>query len=450
MPVAEPSGGTSSGIPGIVLLTTSRWHILLSTPQAYQRLAIDERVATLVSTCGEFLNPTRGYADALRSARPWAALDSRTANRIEISIAIVPILANRAECGRSQWNDPAVVARGMRVVTGADYTPANDVSSAEVFLDGQPLTPRAVERAPIVLASTLPTHDNIPSQVRLHLDLELLAPRHASQSLELEISAVAPDPPERVAIPTQAMDVLWNQILAERIAALGERQPSSSRALVTLPPPDDHDLHDAWASYRSGDMIQAAAGSLPPLGLPGLSERDQRAGMVQLSLALFGAGDTLSARVVAARFMRTSPCFSLTSSAPEAYRAAFSDVRPQARCDTKSTASVLGAGAVFPGLGQMTTGHAPLGRIAAVVALGLGAEAAMTLHRADAVYAQYQAALTPKSSTIYYGRASHLRATARYFAIAGVATWGGSAIQAAVAEWRHTRTVSELTAYGSK
>ena len=440
----------SSGSPGVALLTTPRWHILLTTPRSYARLGIDEQVAALLTGCSASLNPTRGYADTLKSARPWAAVDARAADRIELSVAIVPILSNRAECARPQWNDPAVVARGMRVVTGADYMPGNDAASAQLVVDGRMVAPREAVRAPIVLASTLPTRDHVPSQVRLQIDLEQLVFRRTPQRVELEISTVAPDAPERVVIPTEAMDIIWNEILAERIAALEGRTIAAMRAPVTLPAPDDRDLHAAWTSYQSGDMPQAALRSLPPLGQPGLSERDQRAGMVQLSLALFGAGDTTSARIVAARFMRTSPCFTLASSAPEAYRAAFSDAKPQARCDTKSSAGVLGAGIVFPGLGQMVTGHAALGRVAALVAAGLGAEAGLTLRRANAVYADYQASRTAKAATTNYGRASHLRSTARYFAIAGVATWAGSAIQAMVAEWRHARSVSELTEYGSK
>src|SRR5262245_23824124 len=107
---------TSQPRSRLSLETTSRWQILIAGPTSYARAIRDSAPSKIIAGCRASLGMSAKQADSLDRVRRWTDIDSISIARRALTIGIVPLLMNRAECADSLWSHPSVIARGLRLV----------------------------------------------------------------------------------------------------------------------------------------------------------------------------------------------------------------------------------------------------------------------------------------------------------------------------------------------
>jgi hypothetical protein len=434
--------------PGVAFLATARWQILLSAPRSYELLPRGQAVERETAACQLPLRLSDQDVRSLDAARPWAEFDSASSSMSGLSVAVLPQIVNLAGCAHFLSTDPAFLARGVRLVQGASGSHTKSASGAELLVSGEHVRSVAYQLVDAIDGVPRGAPVDTSPQLRFFVPADRLVPLHGSYPpMDVRVSIRDGSPAERVAVPSGALDVVWNALLPERI---DRRVEDALDAPVNVPPPGDARLHQAWSLIGAGRRREGSAIIFRRLGEAPASTSDKHSAMVSLSAVLLESADTAAARVVAARLTALSPCLSLSSAASAPLRALIENSRPPARCDVESPLLTLLSGALLPGLGQLRTGHRVSGSVILATTVALIVASGATLNGANAAYARYNASRSVLGATDNYAHATQLRHAALAFGTAAGAVWAASAIKAAVTEWKHASDVGSVRNYGRR
>jgi len=380
------------------LETTSRWQILMAGPASYAQAIRDSAPSKIIAGCRASLGLSAEQADSLDRIRRWTGIDSISTSQPALTIGLVPLLVNRAQCAESLWTRPSVVARGLRLVSQPTYSAVYSPTRAVLVVGEDSIVPLASAREPIVLAAANRATADSSAQLRLVVPMTRLIPfRGEYPRMRIRIWTNAETPAEAIAVRASAVDSIWTELLASK--------PSMQSSEAAQTPTD---------RYKT---------------------------RLHMALGLRREGDTAAARVVTTRLLREAPCLESSSRSATIYGSMLEDARPPARCTFHSPWRVAAVGALVPGLGQMWSQRTGLGRAAFVITTGLGIDALVWHTRGNSAYAAYLSSSSASTATANYTRATTFRHSARGWAIGAAALWAASAVESGISEWRHRRNV---------
>lgn len=383
-------------------------------------------------------------------ARPWAPLDSATADRayvlLQVDVRVVPI----SPC-LSATEAALRIASVQLVGSPAKPKPTNDLVGAAVTSSGRLIAPTiaARERAVILDAAGRSPLDP-PHDLRVYLSPDELPPDAHGRFHDAVVWLTTRDSmrvPDSVAVAASDIAAAWSDLTPWRLARLRGRPHDTN--LPRLRAPDDSALRRAAGLYAAGDLLDAATlaahrrAKLFPGGARGTDSRyaDLAVGSVFLAY-----GDSSAARAAYARALESAPC--LRFAAHPAYDVILDQVRPAGtRCSSISTAREVAAGLVFPG-GAQWARHDWLGAtVVAIVTGTLSIEAAGQHANAQRQFDAYRSAVGPAPVAWMLDRANDSQHAARRLAIEAGEVWAASTVIGVVQERVHAWRVRRQQEY---
>jgi len=363
------------------------------------------------------LEPT--VLDSLVANRPFAALDSVMRASEMLEITVVPRGARPLDCEEPPEGIAATTAMTAEGFLSSSETLTSAANSADevVLVAGDSTTaPSYAGRvATVRLGPDRYVGRELVSSVRLYVPLDaFVATDGGNTAVRLRISSSARAEPEFLEIPATDVDGLIRAMLPWRIARLAETPNPALPVERALTP-----------RLKRAEIVQTN---------------------LETGLAFTRAGDDAVGRWFVHRALTAEPCLTLSSAAPDGARAVVSQMRPNARCETVGTGTVL-RGSWYPGRAQrlVRPDVRSAGVVTAVfVAMTAGASVALHL-QADKLYEEYQNEQTNPQAKYFLARDAHARAnlvgTTMY------ALWVGSIAQAIWEDRRRAARIANVRDY---
>jgi hypothetical protein len=438
------------------LVQSGRFEVLALTPMARASLDRDEVFRSMVTLCKEPMQLGDAEAGDINDLHPWKAFDDAAARVPVFTFSILPSQATMVDCGASVAARHAALARGVRFGRNAAYSASNDALRAELWVNGELVTPALVGRVPVTQVAQSRMQQDGTTQLRLYVAPDRFAPdaRGKLPAVELRVWNATDDVPDRIAVPAAVLHQMWRGELRWRAARLANSSaPPVGRPV--LPTPRDAALRSALARLDAGDHRAAAMMAEERLGAGDLREADQRTGRLILGLAFDAEGEEAGARIVISDALAAEPCLTFADAVDARYARLLDSARPPARCTSRPLA-IVAASSLVPGLGQVSAGRrvgmalAVAGSMAATFAVAQSKHA-----KARAAFEDYEAVTgwetTPSPGTLianFHGTAQDERNGANTLMMVSAGIWVLAGVEAIAYEYRHKRGLREVQGYG--
>ena len=379
-------------------------------------------VATVVAGSASALaaaSDTAALARALAACRitsvPEAALRRRlvpgTFADGDVVFIVVPRASAAPNCEAAAVENPALLARGIRMSRDATHDPRTDLRAATVRIGGGPVRADAVQRWPtlVVTALAAATLDTLaPATLVVTVPGEAFVP-DATGALPDVVVEIAPAdgaaPAERLTMYAYNVSRAWHQVLPVRLARLGDAAAPAHAALALL--------------HRGG-----------------LTREDERAARLTIADALLAGGDSSAARIVLHDVLHDAPCLTLASASP-GYARMLDDLRPRGVRCTVTPIGRVALASLVPGLGHAVTGRRRTAWQVGGGTLLLGAISLGLRMAGDARYDDYLVATDAEAAEDGYNNAAGLRTASSGVAGAAALAWLLGGIDAVRAERAH-------------
>lgn len=426
----------------------SRYTVLIHSAVARERRSTVETLGAAVRRCGALLPLNDAAQTGLVVSRAFQDFEQAVAGRPLVALTIVPVGTQPVDCKTDPAETQALLEFGIEFGADTLGSPASDAGALTVEVDGVPVVPTMVGRAPMrKVAPDNYVGGNGLHSLRVYLSLEDLAPRGSARSgVRLNVRNLQDSIPTTIAIPDDLVSELRRELIGWRARRLAGGASMASDMPIAVPTPSDEFLREAHQAYVARSYTDASTGAIARLAGAELSKSDRLSANMQLGLTFAGSGDVAAARVLFREAILLEPCLRLPSSVASLYRALLDEMRPVARCEAVDTRRVVRAGLIPGGVDRSLYPARGIG-LDQMFAMG-GALAASVILRGSArsLYEEYQAGFRDPAAA--YERAIQRNTMAN---IAAVAFWGAYAwpvVRAIRTERRRARELPELTNYG--
>ncbi|HXY30212.1 MAG TPA: hypothetical protein VEI06_05845 [Gemmatimonadaceae bacterium] len=446
-PMLKTASGWAKWNGAPLLFESPRYLILAATPLSMAWLATSASLQPAAGSCSKLLAGSD-------TANAWKAFDDFVGASPLVVFQVMPYYRRSpAQCLGGRLPSSGVASRGIAVLERYDYDAYIDVRTVVAYVNGHPISPFMVGRAPLRVAGTSPSLANsrASSQVRVYLPVGALAPDSLGRFPNVTLKVFGQDSALATFVPISeaAVRQLWTDFMPWRLTvALPPQPPPPGFAPVLLPTPSDTALRHAQALYREGSPSEAAESVFTRMHAVPLSRDDSLIGSMQMALALMAVDDRADAIPQLHGVLTTHPCLTLSSTAPETYKRLLDELRPPARCDYNVAGTTLRS--IVPGWGQYAQHRWAIGGLVTggvVTAILLAArEYSSSNNTYNTVYLE---AIKPSVATQLYDEASSERQSARAFAFAAGAFWLGGMIDAVVFEALHANEVRQVQNFGA-
>ena len=268
--------------------------------------------------------------------------------------------------------------------------------------------------------------------------------------------------PERIELPRERLrDLWWSTLAARTISASVTRSAEHLAEFRSVPTSSDLELRSARTLFESERVSDAAIVLLERRRRAGLDRDDLRALNVQLAFAFAEMGDEKAGRIAIRDALERDPCLGVSAATSSLIRRLADPLRPRARCSSQRLTTVA-TRSLVPGLGQVTQrSRREVGLAVFTAVAGSFALAAAARSTSLAAYSTYQRfdVNDPKYASVpdvkvldllnqRYGAAESARRSQNRYTAAGAAVWSLAAVEAVMAEYRHSKRIEAVARYG--
>jgi hypothetical protein len=437
-----------------VLLQSARTDVVLTVPAREDLAAETARLSKLIAGCRRSMTIAAADSAAFVTARPDAWRTPAATASTVVWFSVMPSEGLQADCGDRSTQSGLAAARGIRLGFDTTYARDRDLQRVIMKRGEDEIAPIETQRLLVRRLGANGFGEPRAGWFRIAIDIGEFAPLVDGQrdDVTIEVYTLGGVDPDRFVLPWTMIREGWEALYGERAAATS----TVASAPLALAEPGDEVLHEAYEAYRSGDLRASVRLAAPRLESPNLTRADALQGRVQVGLALAALGDTAAARAAFSKLVEREPCFTLSSTAPEAARALVDGLaRPAARCKTQSAWRTGARAALLPGFGQPSQGAAltPRVAIASIVVVGVGygiisGSEARTKYDDYLAYQYFPNELGGFVADDLYRQAESVRVRGKAFwTLAGVA-WGGQFVYALWNERRFGKRLAEVQNYG--
>jgi len=425
-----------------------RYLILAATPLSMAWLATSASLQPAAGSCSKLLAESD-------TANAWKAFDDFVGASPLVVFQVMPYYRrSAAQCLGGRLPSSRVVSRGIAVLDRYDYDAYIDVRTVVVYVNGHPVSPFLVGRAPLRVAGTSPSLANsrASSQVRVYLPVGALAPDSLGRFPNVSLRVFGQDSTLATSVPISEATVrqLWTDFMPWRLGGLPPAQLATAGFTpVSLPTPSDTALRRAQALYRGGQPSEAAESLFVRLHAAPLSRDDSLTAQMQTAVALLAVDDRADAVPLLQGVLTAHPCLTLAATAPESYKRLLDELRPPSRCDYNVAAAALRS--IVPGWAQYAQHRWIEGAIVTAGTLGMALAAAQEYRASNTTYnSLYLTATNSTAATVYYNEASSQRSNARTYAAVAAAFWVGGMVDAIIYESRNANAVHRVENFGAQ